>query len=140
MCAQKDVGVAAALSLYDEAALEADRHKWIESQKRGRDLGELAIREWYQLHWPQYCRFKRLEHLRGSRRWREFSDEPFGCLYTLIVQGDLLADRILDRVYAGYENLEIINWAIDWNLDIERVLDILAQLDVNRARLEPQRT
>jgi hypothetical protein len=131
-----DVGVVA-LSLYCEAAREAERHKWIESQKRGRDLGEHAIREWYRIHWPSYCRSKRLEHLRGRRRWQEFNDEPFGCLYSLIVQGDLLADRILDRVYAGYENLEIINWAIDWGLDIERVLDILAQLDVNRARLEP---
>lgn len=137
MCAQKDVGVAA-LSLYDEAAREAERHKWIESKKCGRDLGVHAIREWYRLYWPHYCRYKRLEHLRGSRRWVEFNDEPFGCLYSLIVQGDLLADRILDRVYAGYENLAIINWAIDWGLDIDRVLDILAQLDVNRARLEPQ--
>ena len=125
------------MSLYEEALREAERHKWIESQKRGRDLGDHAIREWYRLHWPQYCRFRRLEHLRGSCRWAEFNDEPFGHLFSLIVQGDLLADRILDRIYAGYENLGIINWAIDWGLPIDRVLDILAQIDVNRARLEP---
>ncbi len=136
MCAQQ-AGSGEALSLYVEAVREAERHKWIESQKRGRDLGDHAIREWYRLHWPQYCRYKRLEHLRGSRRWAEFNDEPFGQLYSLIVQGDLLADRILDRVYAGYENLTIITWALDWGLPIGLVLDILAQLDVNRARLEP---
>ena len=126
-----------AASLYEEAFREAERHKWIESQKQGRDLGDLAIREWYRVHWPQYCRCKRLDHLRGCRRWREFDDENFGQLYSLIVAGDLLANRILDRVYAGYENLEILNWAIDWGLPVARVIDILAQLDVNRARLEP---
>lgn len=126
------------LSLYEEAFREAERHKWIESQKRGRDLGETAIREWYRLHWLCYCRRKRLEHLRGSQCWREFGDEQFGQLYSLIVTGDPLVDRILDRVDAGCENLEIINWALDWGITLERVIDILAQVDVNRARLEPQ--
>lgn len=129
--------VAAALSLYEEAVREADRHKWIESQKHGRDLGKTAINEWYRVYWLPYCRQKRLEHLEGSQCWREFGDEDFGQLYALIVAGDLLVDRILDRVYAGYENLDIINWAIDWGLPLERVINILAQLDVNRARLEP---
>lgn len=127
----------AASSLYEEALREAERHKWIESQKHGRDLGEGAIRDWYRMHWLRYCRYRRLEHVRGSRRWREFGDDNFGQLYSLIVAGDLLVDRILDRVYAGYENLEIINWAIDWGLPLSRVIDVLAQLDVNRARLEP---
>jgi len=54
------------------------------------------------------------------------------------VAGDPLVDQILDRVYAGHENLGIINWAIEWGLPIDRVLNILSQLDVNRARLEPQ--
>jgi len=125
------------LSLHDEAFREAERHKWIESQKQGRDLGEFAIREWYRLYWLCYCRIRRLEHLKGRRRWREFGNEDFGQIHSLVVTGDLLADRILDRVYQGHENLGIINWAFDWGLPIPRVLEILAQLDVNRARLEP---
>ena len=124
-------------SLYEEAFREAERHKWIESQKMGRDAGNPAIKEWYRDFWPGYCRFQRLEHLCGRQRWREFDDENFGQLYSLIVAGDLLVDLILDRVYAGYENLEIINWAIEWGLPINRVLNILSQLDVNRARLDP---
>ena len=130
-------GVATALSVYEEAVREADRHKWIESQKQGRDLGKTAVREWYRLYWLGYCRQKRLEHLEGSQCWHEFGDEDFGHLYDLIVAGDLLVDRILDRVYAGHENLEIITWAFDWGLSMDRVLNILAQLDVNRARLDP---
>ncbi len=136
MCAQQNETVASP-SLYDEACREAERHKWIESQKLGRDLGNVALQEWYRLHWPQYCRLKRVEHLQGCQRWREFGDDNFGDLYSLIVAGDLLVDRILDRVCHGEENLGIINWAIDWGLPIQRVLGILSQLDVNRARLEP---
>ena len=109
-------------SLYDEARHEAERHKWIESERHGHDLGDYAIRQWYQQHWLKYCRMRRLEHLRGMRRWREFDDQAFGCLYTLIVRGDLLLDRILDRMDSGYENLCIINWAFEWGLNMERVL------------------
>jgi hypothetical protein len=126
------------LSLYEEAFKEAERHKWIESQKHGRDLGETALREWYRKHWYMYCRRKRLEHLQGSQCWREFGDDHFGQLYSLIVAGDLLVDRILDRFYAGYENLDIIIWAYDWGLQVEKVLNILIQLDMNRARIDPR--
>ena len=133
MCAQD-----AAPSLYAEAVKEAERHKWIESQKHGRDMGEWAIRDWYRRHWHHYCRNCRMEHLRGHRRWREFEETEYGHLYSLIVAGDTLVDLILDRVYAGWENLPIINWAFDWGLPVGRVLDILAQIDVNRARLDPE--
>ena len=125
------------MSLYAEAVKEAERHKWIESQKHGRDLGEDAIRDWYRNYWNRFCRWRRMEHLQGTRRWREFGDDDFGQLHVLIVTGDLLVDRILDRVYAGHENLNIINWALRWGLPMERVIRILAQLDVNRAHLDP---
>ncbi len=124
-------------SIYDEAFREALRHKWIESQKRGRDVGDQAIRDWFRVHWRSYCRYRRIEHLRGRRRWVEFDDESFGQIDPLISAGDCLVDRVLDRVYAGYENLDIINWAIDWGLPTERVVEILARVDVNRARFEP---
>lgn len=126
------------LSLHDEAAEEARRHKWIESQKTGRDLGDHALRDWYRRHWLCYCRFRRLEHLRGTRCWREFAQREFGHLYSLIITGDLLVERILDRVYDGYENLEILTWAIDWGLPLDRVVNILTQIDVNQARMDPR--
>jgi hypothetical protein len=124
------------VSLYEQAHAEALRHKWIESQKHGRDLGDWAIRDWYRRYWRTYCRCCRLEHIEGNRRWREFGNDDFGHLYSLIVAGDLLVDRILDRIYAGWENLDIINWGMDWGLPMDRVVDILIQIDVNRARLD----
>src|SRR5690242_6901420 len=136
MYGQNRAGLHAA-SIYDEALSEAHRHKWFESQKHGRDLGDQAIRDWFRKHWRTYCRHRRIEHLRGRRRWAEFDDEPFGHIDGVISREDCLVDRVLDRVYAGYENLDIINWALDWGLPTDRVIEILAHLDVNRARLEP---
>lgn len=125
-------------SLYTAAQEEALRHKWIESEKQGHDVGERAIRQWYERYWPGYCREKRLEHLEGLRRWREFRQAEFGQLYSLIIAGDLLTDRILDRYFAGRENLEIINWAMDWGLPMQRVMNLLCELDVNQTRLDPR--
>ena len=62
------------MSLYAEAVKEAERHKWIESQKHGRDLGQAAIRDWYRNYWNRFCRWRRMEHLQGTRRWREFGE------------------------------------------------------------------
>ncbi len=124
-------------SLYEEAWREVQVHKWIESERRGHDLGDHAIRDWWQRHWPHYCRRKRIEHIAGRKAWREFDEEAFGCLYILILAGDLLVDRILDHLDGGSENLCVINWAIEYGLPTARVLDILEQIDVNRARLAP---
>lgn len=125
------------LSIYEEAWREVDVHKWIESERHGHDLGEMAIRDWWRRHWPHYCRRKRLEHVRGMKRFREFGDEAFGCIYSLIVTGDALVEAILDQIDSGRENLCIINWAMDCGISTERVIDILEQIDVNRARLDP---
>ncbi len=123
-------------SIYDEALRETQRHKWIESQKHGRDLGDQAIRDWFRKHWRTYCDIADGASS-GTRRWAEFDDEPSGQIDAMITADDILVDRVLDRVYAGYENLDIINWAIDWGLPTNRVVEILARLDVNRARFEP---
>jgi hypothetical protein len=125
-------------SVYVEAFKEAERYKWIESQKHGRDLGDHAIRQWYATYWPLYCREKRIEHLWGHREWHEFQDTKFGHINALVLTGDILVDRVLDRVYSGYENLDVINWALTWGMPMDRVIGILEQVDVNRARLEPK--
>jgi hypothetical protein len=133
-----DVAADAVRSLYSEAGREAERHKWIESEKHGRDLGSPAIREWYRLHWHRYCRQKRLEHLAGRACWMEFERETFGRLAAQTARDDLLFDRVLDRVQDGWENLDVLNWALLWGLDSHRVVEILTVIDVNRARLEPR--
>jgi hypothetical protein len=125
------------LSLYEEGLREAERHKWIESQKRGMDLGEWALGDWYRRYWPIFCRLKCLEHLAGGRVWREFAADDYGLVGKLLEQRDLLLELILDRAHCGMENLDIICWAHDWGMPMERVIRILEQLNLNRAQLDP---
>lgn len=124
-------------SLYEAGWSEALRHKWIESEKRGFDMGLAAVEDWYRRYWNRYCRSRRLEHLHGERPWREFAPEEVGLIAQLLEQGDLLLELILDRAHCGHENLDIVNWALDWGMPVDRVISILEQLDLNRGRLDP---
>ena len=128
-----------AMNLFERAYREAERHKWLESERSGYDVGEGAIREWYNTRWPRFCRTCQLQHVAGRVRWDQFDPATFGTLHDAIASGDVLADRILDRIDAGWENLTILLWAREWGLPMKAVLTILERIDVNRARLDPDR-
>jgi len=122
-------------SVYIDGEQEALKFKWIESEKAGRDLGEAAIRRWVQCHWWGYLRARWLEHLQGTRFWVELDRGDFGLLKKKFHDNQLLLDRILDRLKAGQENLDIIRWAQEWSVPIDPVLQILEALDINSRRL-----
>lgn len=123
------------LSVHTDSEQEALRYKWIESEKAGCDLGEVAIRRWVQMHWWGYLRARWLEHLQGKRFWVELDRGDFGLLQRTFFDNTLLLDRILDRIKAGQENLDIICWAHDWNIPTGSVVKILEALDINSRRL-----
>jgi hypothetical protein len=123
------------LSIYEDCEREAACFKWIESEKAGRDLGEVAVRQWVKQHWCSFLRARWLEHLQGRRFWIELDRGDFGLLTQRFQDRALLLDRILDRLKTGQENLHIILWAIDWNIPMADVLDILTALDINSRRL-----
>jgi hypothetical protein len=122
-------------SVHDVGEKEAKRHKWIESQKAGRDLGEWAIRCWVREHWNDFLRARWLEHLQGRKYWTELDQGDFGLLDRKFRDSPLI-DPIIDRLKAGQENLEILVWAIDEALPMEEVFRILAALDINSRRIE----
>ena len=122
-------------SVYVESEQEALRYKWIESEKAGRDLGEAALRRWVREHWWGYLRARWIEHLEGKRFWVELDRGDFGLLQKRFQEYALLLDRILDRLKAGQENLDIICWAHKWGIPIDPVLQILEALDINSRRL-----
>lgn len=124
-------------SVYVECRKEVDRYKWIESEKAGYDLGEIAIRRWIGQHWSGYLRSKWLEHLQGVKFWAELDRGDFGLLQRDFHDNHLLLDRILDRLKSGQENLDVILWAQDWEMPIVDVLKILEALDINSRRLNP---
>ena len=123
------------LSVHDRGAVEAQRYKWIESEKAGRDLGEWAIRSWVRQHWNGFLREKWLEHLEGRTFWIELDHDDFGLLDRSFQDSDLI-DPIMRCLKSGQENLDIINWAIDAGLDMEEVFLILEVLDMNSRRIE----
>ncbi len=122
-------------SVFAECTKEAERYKWIESEKAGYDLGENAIRRWVKEHWWGYLRARWIEHLQGKRFWVELDRGDFGLLLQEFQDKALLLDRILDRIKAGQENLDIILWSLDWGLCVDSVIEILQALDINSRRL-----
>jgi hypothetical protein len=122
-------------SVHVESEQEALRFKWIESEKAGHDLGEEAIRRWVLEHWWGYLRARWLEHLQGKRFWVELDRGDFGLLQKRFHDNTLLLDRILDRLKDKQENLDIINWALDWGLPVGQLREILEALDINSRRL-----
>jgi hypothetical protein len=123
-------------SVYTDSYREIDCFKWIESERAGRDLGEVAIREWIRQHWSGYLRAKWLEHLQGICYWTELDRNDFGLLHRDFREHQLLLDRIMDRLKTGGENLDIIRWAHSWGIPLEPVFQILEMLDINSRRLE----
>jgi hypothetical protein len=123
------------LSLHDLSALEAQQFKWIASEQAGRDLGPRAIRDWVREHWNGFLRARWLEHLHGRTFWIELDPDDFGLLEREF-RGSPYIDIILDRVKDGQENLDIICWAIDGNIPMLEVHDILEALDINSRRIE----
>jgi hypothetical protein len=121
--------------VYADGEQEALRYKWIESEKAGRDLGEGAIRRWVQHHWWGFLRDRWIEHLQGRKFWVELDRGDFGLLQRKFQDQSVLLDRILDRLKAGHENLDILCWALDWNISCEDVRAILIALDINSRRL-----
>lgn len=123
------------LSIRDDSRREIDCHKWIASQRAGHDLGETAVRDWIRMHWSGYLRARCMEHLQGKTYWIELKSRDFGILQAKFQDRAVLADRIADRLKAGQENLDIIQWALNWHIPMDEVLDILATLDINSKRM-----
>lgn len=122
-------------SVYAESEKEILLYKWLESEKAGCDLGESAIQRWVTEHWWGYLRHRWLEHLQGARFWMELDRGDFGLLKNRFQEQELLLDRIIDRLIDGQENLDIIQWCIDWNICFKQVSEILEALDINSRRL-----
>jgi len=134
LCAPDAVAVEKA-SIITDSEREAQKFRWIESEKAGRDLGEEPIRRWVKEHWWGYLRARWMEHLHGTRFWLELDRNDFGLLEREYKEHALLLDRILDRAKNGQENLDIILWAQGWAVPIEPVLQILEGIDINSRRL-----
>lgn len=124
-------------SLQAEAVGEAERYRWIESQKAGRDLGIAPMRDWVSLHWRGFLRARWVEHLEGHAFWIELDHADFGLLQREFLGCELMRE-ILGMVKKGGENLDILNWAREKGRPMDRVIAILDALNINSRRIECQ--
>ena len=122
-------------NLFEEATREAYRHKWIESEKAGYDLGDAAIADWHQRYWHIFTRERWVQHLRGKVFWNELDNDDFGFLTRCFHGKKELVDLIASKIETGGENLDIIEWAVAQGMNMSGVVDVLKRLDINRRRL-----
>ena len=125
-------------SVYKDVIEEEDRHKWIESERAGYDLGEAVIKRWVKEHWTGYLRSKWVEHLQGQCFWSELDRANFGILQREFHDCPHLLDLIMKRLISGEENLHLIVhaiWTRNDDFPLARMLEILTSLDVNSRRL-----
>jgi hypothetical protein len=125
-------------SIFVDCDAETARDKWIESEKVGYDLGELAIRRWVKQHWHGFVRARWLEHLLGVRFWVELDNNDFGYLKRVFRNEPDLVESIVARLKAGFENLDFVIWATSCNVPREPLYHILEAININRARLRHQ--
>ena len=117
------------------AMREAERHKWLQSEKAGRDLGEAALWEWSRVYWWRWCRERWIEHLSGERYWSDLDHNDFGLLRRSFHHNIPLAQEIVNQIKQGGENLNIIIWGLKTRQDMRQVMEILELLDINSRRL-----
>ena len=122
-------------SVHRECIEEENKHKWIESEKAGYDLGEACVARWVKEHWRGYLRAKWVEHLQGKCFWIELDRGDFGLLQRKFQAQTELLDLILNQLAAGKENLDVIDWAVANKISTDPVSEILEALDVNSQRL-----
>ncbi|QDT56449.1 hypothetical protein Pan44_45030 [Caulifigura coniformis] len=119
-------------SLYEEALQEADRFKWLESERCRRDVGPQALEEWSDRYWATFLRWKRLEHLYGRRRYIEFEEDCFGRLTA--DPGDPALQFLTRRfVEDRWENLNYFCGAVP-ACSRDRLLTWLELLGINQLR------
>jgi hypothetical protein len=122
-------------SVFAACQHEIERHKWIESEKAGRDIGEAAIYGWIRQHWSGYLRARWLEHLQGNTFWIELDRGDFGLLTRRFQDQNPLLNHIVERLKIGQENLHIILWGLETKQSMDDIRAILEALDINGARI-----
>lgn len=121
--------------IFEEASREAYRHKWIESEKAGYDIGDGAIEDWHRRFWHHFVRERWIQHIKGEVFWRELDNNDFGILQKEFQDCREQSDAIVAMLEKGAENLDIIQWAIESLQDMKVILHILSRLDLNAHRL-----
>jgi hypothetical protein len=125
------------LRVYEEADKAIREHKWIESEKAGRDLGVNATRDWIDSYWRTFYRSRLVQHLRGEAFFDEFDTECFGILSERFEEVAGMLNMVLERIKEGAENLDLLRWGCQEHLPGNLLLQVLIAANLNGHRLLP---
>jgi hypothetical protein len=128
------------LRVYEEADRAIQEHKWIASEKAGRDLGVEAKRDWIEHHWHAFYRSRLVEHLCGETFFDEFDVECFGIFSGPLEEVADLLDLVLRRIREGAENLDLLRWGCQEHVPYKQLLQVLIAANLNGHRLLPPHT
>jgi hypothetical protein len=124
-------------SLTAHALAAMERHKWLESEKAGRDLGEASFSDWIDRFWKGFTRAKLVEHFYGWRCWGAFDEFDFGLLTRQSVEyhvSNAVLEKVAGILAEGGENLDVINWALSVHEPLDPILWLLDRIDINAKR------
>ena len=124
-------------SLTAHAMYAIDRHKWIESEKLGRDVGDNAVQDWLDRCWKGWTRARLIEHLYGWRCWGAFGRDDFGLLTRETVDyhvSRVILEGVAEILAGGGENLDVINWALANGHSLDAIIWLLDHIDINAKR------
>lgn len=121
--------------MFEVAREEANKFRWIESEKAGYDLGETAIRLWVVRHWTAFVRARVLEHLTGQRFWVELDRDDFGILCREFPNDTELVREIVNQLATGADNLTVLSWAVTTGQPTRLVAEVLQVIDINQRRI-----
>jgi len=125
------------LRVYEEAKKAIQEHRWVESEKAGRDLGADAEQDWIEHYWRTFCRSRYVRHLRGEVFFDEFDTDCFGILSVDFGEVAGLLNAVLERIKEGAENLDLIRWGYQEHVPVNQLLQVLKAADINGHRLLP---
>jgi hypothetical protein len=113
------------------AAADYAAKKYLEWEKLSYKVENTYTESWRMRFWRLWFRFRWVQHALGQVYWIEMGDEAFDRLSRAGDYDPVLVDRVADRLVGGWENLGLILWATDWNLDIPQIIEILKIININ---------
>lgn len=114
--------------------------RFIDEQKieSAAELNEAELAEdWLTRFYKGWARARLLEHYYGWRCWSAFGDQNFGLFRhsSLLHHVDQLTlEEVAERLASGGENLDIIDWAMAEERELEPILWLLDRVDINAQR------
>ena len=125
-------------SVYVQALQAAKKHRWIESERQRRDLGDEALKDWNEQHFKRFGRWCHWQHLIGKQFFHEFPDSHFNTVPAKQpIEMNTIERTVIHCFWDGLENLNIFDFAHGCGLPGEQVIVVLATLHINESRLEP---